>query len=264
MKRNRNLSIFLIILFILVTSYVAVKLFSLPTDMLRSIDITEISKLQKVEKVARPVFIWIGIDFLLVLFIIFQLSQSSLSVKSQKIVYVSKEKDAPEEKKADKAGDTQTDHQVKLLEIRRQIAALQKDAPNKFLEKAFALICAQLRGSIGVLYQADEAEEKISFRTGYAFYLPEEKTLSYQFGEGLAGQVAKSKKPNIFKNIPKDYLRIKSGLGESTPQNLLISPLIETNTRKTAGVLEIASFEPFSAEDLNFLEDISALLLEKL
>jgi GAF domain-containing protein len=74
-------------------------------------------------------------------------------------------------------------------------------------------------------------------------------------GEGLVGQVAIQKERILLTNIPKNYVKIKSGLGEATPKNVIVLPvLFETEIK---AVIELASFEPFSETHLDFLGQLT-------
>jgi hypothetical protein len=55
--------------------------------------------------------------------------------------------------------------------------------------------------------------------------------------------------------VPGDYVKISSGLGEATPLNLIVLPvLFETNVK---AVIELASFELFNQTHLDFLEQLT-------
>jgi hypothetical protein len=43
-------------------------------------------------------------------------------------------------------------------------------------------------------------------------------------GEGLVGQAALEKKPILLTDVPDDYIRIGSGLGEAPPRNIIVLP----------------------------------------
>jgi len=100
------------------------------------------------------------------------------------------------------------------------------------------------------------------------FYTVEEKNLrlvgSYAFnnqinmkdtiniGEGFLGQAALEKEIILVTDIPKDYLRINSSIGNSHPRNIAIIPLVADND--IFGVIEIGAFLEFSDDKLEFFE----------
>lgn len=73
--------------------------------------------------------------------------------------------------------------------------------------------------------------------------------------QGLAGQAVLDKDIIYLKDIPRDYVRITSGLGESTPRNVLISPLIANDV--PVGVVELASFSDYGGVKVEFVKKIS-------
>ena len=73
-------------------------------------------------------------------------------------------------------------------------------------------------------------------------------------GEGLVGQCAIEKHKILLANVPEGYVRISSGLGDSTPRNILALPIIFESQIK--GVIELASFEGFSDTHQAFLEQL--------
>lgn len=77
---------------------------------------------------------------------------------------------------------------------------------------------------------------------------------SIQPGEGLIGQSIVEKSPIILTELPKDYIKISSGIGETTPTNVYIFPIIFENEVKA--VLELASLKPFTEIQKNFLQEL--------
>jgi CheY-like chemotaxis protein/CHASE3 domain sensor protein len=92
----------------------------------------------------------------------------------------------------------------------------------------------------------------------YAYH--ERKNLSNRFdlGEGLVGQCALEKQQILLTDVPNDYIRIASGLGESKPLNILVLPILFEN--EVVAVIELASFQRFSPISLAFLEQLSKIL----
>jgi HAMP domain-containing protein/signal transduction histidine kinase/DNA-binding response OmpR family regulator len=94
----------------------------------------------------------------------------------------------------------------------------------------------------------------LAFQAGYAY--KQRKTLSKEFrlGEGLVGQCALEKRRIVVTDVPADYIRINSGLGEGMPANIVVLPvLFEGEVR---AVIELASFRPFSPTHMDFLDQL--------
>jgi CheY-like chemotaxis protein len=77
----------------------------------------------------------------------------------------------------------------------------------------------------------------------------------FRLGEGLVGQAALEKKPILLTNVPDDYIRITSGLGEAPPRNILVLPVLFEGEIKA--VIELASFLPFSQIHQLFLDQLA-------
>ncbi|HLJ91780.1 MAG TPA: response regulator, partial [Gemmataceae bacterium] len=74
-------------------------------------------------------------------------------------------------------------------------------------------------------------------------------------GEGLVGQCALEKQKILLTNVPTDYIRIASGLGDAPPKNIIVLPVVFEGQVK--GVLELASFESFNPTQQAFLEQLT-------
>jgi putative methionine-R-sulfoxide reductase with GAF domain len=74
-------------------------------------------------------------------------------------------------------------------------------------------------------------------------------------GDGLIGMCAVEKNTILLDKVPQGYLEIESGLGEASPENLLIIPL--KSDENLLGIIEIASFNTFSKTEINFIENIA-------
>ncbi|HCW06317.1 MAG TPA: hypothetical protein DGG95_03010 [Cytophagales bacterium] len=73
-------------------------------------------------------------------------------------------------------------------------------------------------------------------------------------GEGLLGQCMLEKDFLFIKDIPKGYIKITSGLGEATPRNIVVAPLIFND--QFCGAIELASFEILQPHHLEFLKKV--------
>ncbi|WP_428911885.1 response regulator [Niallia sp. Krafla_26] len=100
-----------------------------------------------------------------------------------------------------------------------------------------------------------KSEDKMyKLLASYAFKKRKHVTNTIQAGEGLIGQVILEKSPIILTDVPSDYVQVSSGLGEATPLNLYVLPIIFEGDVKA--VLEIASFKPFNETQQSFLEEL--------
>ena len=77
----------------------------------------------------------------------------------------------------------------------------------------------------------------------------------FKIGEALVGQAALEQKPILITQAPDDYVRISSGLGEGAPVNVIVLPVLFED--QVLAVVELASFQRFSAVQQSFLEQLA-------
>ena len=73
---------------------------------------------------------------------------------------------------------------------------------------------------------------------------------------GLVGRCYVEKKTILMVDVPRDYIKITSGLGEENPRCLLIVPLIANDI--VQGVVELATFTPYQKYQIDFIEKLAA------
>ncbi len=105
-----------------------------------------------------------------------------------------------------------------------------------------------------VFYVLDPAERELQLLASYAFE-PDAVGNRLALGEGIVGQCAIEKQKIVLTNIPKDYIRISSGLGEAVPLNIIVLPILFEGQVKA--VLELASFERFNPTHQAFLDQLT-------
>ncbi|HEY6310221.1 MAG TPA: HAMP domain-containing protein, partial [Streptosporangiaceae bacterium] len=93
---------------------------------------------------------------------------------------------------------------------------------------------------------------------GYGLRADKSAPTQYRLGQSLIGQVARSKRSVVVADMPEDYVKISSGLGEAPPANLAIVPILFED--QVLGVIELASFTPFSLVQTVFLEQLTETL----
>jgi len=95
----------------------------------------------------------------------------------------------------------------------------------------------------------------LALQAGYAYKQRRNIPMEFALGEGIVGQCALEKKRIVVTDVPKDYIKINSALGESTPANIVVLPvLFEGEVR---AVIELASFQPFSPTHIDFLDQLA-------
>lgn len=182
------------------------------------------------------------------------------------VVYIEKFRDRKKDEKDKKNGDEDSEdedsHDERLLEINKTLKS--KLAPKEMADKILSQICNEIEASQGAFYTAQTKKEPrtISLFSSYAFIMPESQTLTYEFGEGLAGQVAKENKSIVLDDVPDGYLTILSGLGNAKPSFLMISPVNRGD--QLLGVAEISSFKKISSHDEAFVKKALQRLAEHL
>ncbi|MEU9522772.1 HAMP domain-containing protein [Streptomyces sp. NPDC048224] len=81
---------------------------------------------------------------------------------------------------------------------------------------------------------------------------------SFRPGEALVGTAAKEKRTILVENAPSGYLRISSGLGEAPPAQVIVLPVLFEG--QVLGVIELASFTPFTHIQKDFLNQIAEMI----
>lgn len=110
------------------------------------------------------------------------------------------------------------------------------------------------QGGLFIVNEDDREEPHLELLSAFAFNRKKFRSKTILLGEGLVGNCAIEKHTVYLKEIPEDYIEITSGLGESTPRYLLITPLKLED--KVFGVIEIASFTEFKPHEIEFVEKI--------
>ncbi len=109
----------------------------------------------------------------------------------------------------------------------------------------------------GVFYVMDDGEGASALKLSSTYAYRERKGLSNRFrvGEGLVGQCAFEKERILLTEVPHDYVRIGSGLGEALPRNIVVLPVLFEGEVKA--VIELASFNAFTDIHLNLLDQLT-------
>ncbi|GAB4036357.1 response regulator [Spirosoma gilvum] len=123
----------------------------------------------------------------------------------------------------------------------------QKDL-SKLAGNLINIIAEYLNVPIGTVYLTD-SDKLYTLSGAYAAQGAPRTVVS---GEGLIGQAIECRKTIIVRDVPADYSRVSSSVGESRPTSLVIVPLLSGNT--CVGAIELGFFREPSPLDIEFLE----------
>ncbi|WP_136651797.1 HAMP domain-containing protein [Paracoccus aeridis] len=138
---------------------------------------------------------------------------------------------------------------TRLMQGQRDLEALC----NLLLSGIAPLIDAQ-HGAIW-LTREDEAEGEV-YELAATYAMTERRHLAARIHprEGLVGQCGVEKQRILLTNVPDDYVRIRSGLGEAAPLNIVVVPVLFEG--KVMALIELASFNRFTSVHLDFLDQL--------
>ncbi len=113
-----------------------------------------------------------------------------------------------------------------------------------------------ISGQYGVFYVLENEGEHsyLKLISSYAYTKRKHVSNRFALGEGLVGQAALEKKPILVTDVPDDYVHVVSGLGEASPKNIGVFPVIFEGQLKA--IVEMGSFQPFSQTHLSFLDQL--------
>jgi HAMP domain-containing protein/CheY-like chemotaxis protein len=109
----------------------------------------------------------------------------------------------------------------------------------------------------GVFYLNETADGQGALRLFASYGYKERKHISkeYRLRESLVGQCAFEKQRILLTEVPSDYIKIASGLGEATPVNIVMLPVLFEGD--VLAVIELASFNRFSEIHLSLLDQLT-------
>jgi GAF domain-containing protein len=250
----KKLSIITVMLFLAGIVGVTYYLYKTSANIAHSLQIRELSQIELLEQALKPVSVAVGVEFFLgvsaILLLLLKKQERDTSTENNEQLESNSDFTVA-------ADTTFTARRVAL--IQSSIQAVYPDSRSRF-EKVLNNICNELEACQGAIFHARQQDGKrfVEMCASYAYFIAESKAVSYEFGEGLTGQVAKEGKLINISTVPEGYVTIISGLGNSSPKHLVIAPVKFENI--VVGVIEIASFKPFTKPDEEFINELSPVL----
>jgi PAS domain S-box-containing protein len=139
-----------------------------------------------------------------------------------------------------------------------EILRADNDDMDKLAFNVISELTRHLNAIQGGFYLLNDDKEEEKYFDLIAFYAYNRKKYANQqlkWGEGMVGTCAIEKSTIYMKEMPEDYVRITSGLGEANPDTLLLIPL--KTEEDLYGVLELASLNKFEQHQIEFAEQLA-------
>jgi hypothetical protein len=115
---------------------------------------------------------------------------------------------------------------------------------------------------VGALFitqgEANEEELYLEVSGSYAFDREKQIHRSFRLGEGLVGRAALEKELIYISDLPPDYMKIRSGLGEDAPASILLVPVVLDQV--VLGVMELASLGEMPSHQIDFIRQLADAL----
>ncbi|HVD97113.1 MAG TPA: GAF domain-containing protein [Cytophagaceae bacterium] len=137
--------------------------------------------------------------------------------------------------------------------LRTQYQSLEEFS-NAFISQLIKYLHAN-QGGIFILQGEDDGNPRLELSASYAYGRKKFLEKSVRIDKGLLGQAFQEKGTIYLTELPDQYTYVTSGLGEATPDSILIVPLIHNND--VLGVIELASFLKFEKHQIEFAEKIA-------
>jgi putative methionine-R-sulfoxide reductase with GAF domain len=111
------------------------------------------------------------------------------------------------------------------------------------------------QGGLFLLNTDEESNEHLALAACYAYEKRKYQDKIVNIGEGILGQCVLEKQTIYIVDVPQNYIRITSGLGDANPGALLIVPL--KINEEVHGVIELASFHKFEENEILLIENLA-------
>jgi len=124
----------------------------------------------------------------------------------------------------------------------------------KLILSELAPVVSAQHGAFYIMRNSGE-EPELKLLASYAHHQRKGANNNFKLGESLVGQAALEKQRILLTDVPSDYVRVSSGLGESRPMNIVVLPILFEGEVKA--VMELSSLERFNPTDQAFLDQLT-------
>ncbi|HEX3010036.1 MAG TPA: GAF domain-containing protein [Bacteroidales bacterium] len=118
------------------------------------------------------------------------------------------------------------------------------------------------QGGIFVVGEDEMGNACLDLVACYAYNRQKFLTKRFEMNEGLVGRCALERETIFLTDVPDNYIRINSGLGDANPRCLLLVPMMMND--ELFGVFELASFNILQSYQVEFVEKIAETIASTL
>ncbi|MGL1936089.1 MAG: response regulator [Fibrobacterales bacterium] len=125
--------------------------------------------------------------------------------------------------------------------------------PIALSQNALNFLADYLHAQVGACYLTDKKDD-FRLASSYAYKMRSNNYTVFKLGESMIGQAALEKKTILFSDVPKEHIPfdINSGVGDSTPNNIIVFPVI--HEQKVLGVMVLGTASQFNNKEMEFVE----------
>jgi hypothetical protein len=167
-------------------------------------------------------------------------------IRVERVVYINRKEGSTTVRR-----QSDTDQSLIDTDAVTSIVNSKKDVPQRVLNE----ICNRVGAGQGAIYT--NRNGLLELTQGYALG-HERHSVSYNLGEGIVGRVAAEGWRLCLDRVPEGYINVFSGLGNSSPTQLVLAPVKDNDQVK--GVIEIACFQPLNEETLNHIDECAGAI----
>lgn len=262
----RLISMLCMLVFIGSVAFTIIYIFGLKDAVVNTLSLDTIKDVPKLQPLIFQLSLYTFVQVVSALAAVFFLILGTRQVAETRVVYIEKKVDKSKKEEEEETQQQEADRlAMAMAEADNKLARIENLATtitNKahLTEKLLQALCAEMEAVQGALFLTDKDEEKkmLHMVSSYAYFNNENTVRTYEFGEGLIGQVAKEARMLNITAVPEGYITILSGLGNSTPSQLLICPILVDEA--VAGIVEVASFKSIAQPEEKLVQGVCALL----
>lgn len=118
------------------------------------------------------------------------------------------------------------------------------------------------QGSLYIVNEDDQGDRYLELLSCYAYDKARFVEQRIAEGQGILGQCMLEHDFVYLKNIPGNYIKITSGLGEATPKNLIVLPLLFNE--EFYGAVEMAFFNDVNPHEIEFLKEVGTSIASEI